>query len=311
MKSSGSIMALILFTAFVSGNVYADRSAEVDTGVKQRYEILMDALESSETSKIDSAYSQLKEMGSSITALLINDLGNKFGVFRRINASRILGDLKENRAVKRLILLAKRDIYARDYAIEALGKIGDERAAEFLIRCLKKGQENTRLQAALALGRIGSAKAITGLYKSAYDKSNRVAAASIIAYARILSKDDIAKVALYTEDERADIRLYAAIALGEVGGEHAVKKLLPLLEDENAKVCCAAISALSRLNVIASAEKLVPLLGNTDKLIKLHARDALFHLTGRDFGYDIKKWNEFLKPESAASEEEPGERGQE
>lgn len=55
--------------------------------------------------------------------------------------------------------------YARDYAVIALGRIGDERAVDSLIGILEEGNVGQRREVIIALGKIGNADAVQPLMK--------------------------------------------------------------------------------------------------------------------------------------------------
>ncbi len=102
----------------------------------------------------------------------------------------------------------------RRHADEALGKIGDKRAVELLIKALEDEYGGVREEAAEALGRIGDKRAVEPLIKA-------------------------------LEDKDVYFRECAAKALGEIGDKRAVEPLIKALEDED--VCESAKEALIKI----------------------------------------------------------------
>lgn len=85
----------------------------------------------------------------------------------RLNAAEALGKIGNKRAVEALIKAVENDPddVVQWFAIEALGKIGDTRAVEPLIEALEKWDMTKRMAAAEALGKIGDTRAIEPLIK--------------------------------------------------------------------------------------------------------------------------------------------------
>jgi HEAT repeat protein len=109
-------------------------------------------------------------------------------------------------AVEPLIkALGDKNCYVREYSAEALGVIGDTRAAEPLIKKLSDDDWRVRRHAAVALGKIGDARAVEPLIKAFND-----------------------------EDRDVDSRGHAARALGEFGDARAVEPLIAALSDDGA-----------------------------------------------------------------------------
>ena len=71
------------------------------------------------------------------------------------------------------------------HAAIALAKIGDERAIEPLIRFLKEGSVNIRLNAARTLGELGDKRAVTPLTEALKDHDYDVCVAVAIGLERI------------------------------------------------------------------------------------------------------------------------------
>jgi HEAT repeat protein len=91
-------------------------------------------------------------------------------------AAWILGELKASEAVVPLIhlLLTSQDMGALEKAVEALGKIGDERAVDFLSKQIASSYLSVRLQTVKALKRIGGDSALSVLKKALNDPVSSV-----------------------------------------------------------------------------------------------------------------------------------------
>jgi len=126
-------------------------------------------------------------------------------------------------AIEPLIaVLADKDRDRCIAAINALGKIGDARAAKPLITLLKNGDEEERKASAIVLGKIGDARAVE-LLIAGLNKKNM--------YAR-----------------------EAVMALGLIGDSRAVEPLVAAYNNQgwhDEEVCRAVIKALGRLGVNA------------------------------------------------------------
>lgn len=91
-------------------------------------------------------------------------------------AAWILGELKAHEARDALIelLQTSQDMGALEKAVEALGKIGDDRAIDVLSHMLTRSYLPVRVKVVEALKRIGSAPAISVLRKALNDPASTV-----------------------------------------------------------------------------------------------------------------------------------------
>ncbi len=115
----------------------------------------------------------------------------------------------------------------RESAAGALGKIGDARAVEPLIKALRDDNEDVCSSAAEALGQIGDARAVEPLINA-------------------------------LRDNKRWVRQHAADALGQIGDARAVEPLINALGDNERWVCQHAAEALG---VIGDARAVEPLIG--------------------------------------------------
>lgn len=105
-------------------------------------------------------------------AKLIAALGHPEPLTRR-RAAWILGELRDRRALAPLIAAVEgsADPDLLEGAVEALGKLGDERAVDALARLLRSSYLSVRLKAVEALRSIGGPRA-TEAMRSALDDPN-------------------------------------------------------------------------------------------------------------------------------------------
>jgi len=161
------------------------------------------------------------KIGTSATEPMIDVLSNSNGTrspFQRESAAEILGKLKDRRAVKPLIDIAKdpaEDEYFRITVVEALGELGDQRAIKSLSDIVNSDENlNMREFAIEALGKIGD-KSVVKLLFDALEK-----------------------------DEQKDTLEATAAALGELKAQNAAKPLLKYLYDEDGAVWGVIVRAL-------------------------------------------------------------------
>jgi HEAT repeat protein len=118
----------------------------------------------------------------------------------RLNATEALGKIGNERAVEPLIKTLENDwdFVVRLFATEALGKIGDARAVEPLIMVLYNADTTIRIAAAEALGMISGGRAVEPLWLNAPELSYLIKALG---------------------DEDEDVRASAKAALRKLGHE--------------------------------------------------------------------------------------------
>ena len=131
-----------------------------------------------------------------------------------------------------------------------------------LIRDLRDEDSEIRRNAANALGEIGDPRAV----------------GSLIAVLR---------------DEDRWVRRNAARALGEIGDPGAVESLIVTLGDEDRWVRWGAVRALGEIRDPRAVEPLLASLKDEDMHIQWAAVVVLEQMTGKPFGEDPIKWQEW------------------
>ncbi len=172
----------------------------------------------------------------------------------RILAARLLGGMTDPGTSALNALLAACDEPDPELvraAVEALGRIGDQRALPLLIGKLDAPQADIKLAAVDALGRFEQlAAAVDGL-------------------SRLL------------DDSDSFLRRRAAQALGTIGGSHAVKHLPQLLADTDRDVCRAALAAItSEVEDLELSDRIIELTFAFSGELRTEAAAALRRLCG-------------------------------
>lgn len=163
-------------------------------------------------------------------------------------------------------------------AAEDLGKIGDARAVEPLIKVLEKGLFSTRKKAAQALARIGK-PALTPLIDALNSEVSdiRQYAAMALGYMGDTKTVELLIVAL--RDDYSFVRVQAAEALGEIRDAKAVKPLIAVLKDDEITAREAAAKALIQIGKPA-VNALMNTLKDRDALVRIRVIDILGKIGG-------------------------------
>ena len=170
----------------------------------------------------------------------------------RYNAADALGKISDKRAVEPLIkALEDKDQYVREIAADALVKIGNG-AVEPLIKTLENKDKGGYVcySAADALGKIGDKRAIEPLIKLLRIEKwefNDPSRFHCVDHLVAIGKSAVEPLIKALEDEDEDVRYYAADALGKIGDKRAVEPLLGILSSDNFYVCRSAAMAFGKL----------------------------------------------------------------
>lgn len=204
--------------------------------------------------KIDPNWTKLERCGNVIPMLLTELNDNKSSV--RSRAAAALGKIGDARAVEPLIkALVNNPSWVRwDVAI-ALGKIGDERAVEPLINALKKDTaSNVRKCIVQALGKIKSKRIVEPLVAALMDKDDDVAKAA----KEILEK-------IVPQWPKSEI------------GKNAVPAFVAILNDKSRSVQSQrlAAEALGEIGDLLALESLVLASENEDGNLRHQVKVAL------------------------------------
>ncbi len=195
--------------------------------------------------------------------------------YSRIEAMQVLGALRANEAVEPLIALATDETvepFLNKKAIEALGNIGDARAAPALVRMLTKERKGKSfyVESSFALYQLGAP------------------AADALLPALEGHDEELLKWARSNGVNPASYAMKAATVLGDLREKRAVAALLKQLAYSNqdpqiqALVRMQAADALARLRAQEAVRPLAGLVSETDATVRDAYVRALARLGGRD-----------------------------
>jgi len=192
----------------------------------------------------------------------------------RLEAAEVLGRIGDARAVEPLIrAIVVEQLEIRVTAITALGKLGDTRAVEPLIKLLEDEEWTVRRNAAEALGKIGDIQAVEPLIQAINDwaiRENAVRALGKIGDARA-----IAPLIETLEDKSVKIRAATAETLGKIGDTRAILPLIMMLGDEYPVVRNCAEEAIEKRSHAQAIEPLIRALGEKNPDVRKEAAKIL------------------------------------
>jgi HEAT repeat protein len=142
----------------------------------------------------------------------------------------------------------EKDSDVRRKAANALGKIGDSRAVEPLIRALNDSDRDVRWHAAKALGKIGDSRAVEPLIRALNNEN------PYVRYGAATSLTKIGELAFEPlinalNESDSQVRAYSAKALGEIGDNRAAGPLTKALDDTCVDVSTSAKEALHKMEI--------------------------------------------------------------
>ena len=219
-------------------------------------------------------------------------------------AAEALGKIGDKSAVPALIKALKDGYWqVRTAAAAALGKIGDKSAVPALIEALKDKDSDVRTAAAEALGTIGDTRAVPALIEALKDWRS-VSTAAAAAALKKMDEFTPERQAIYyafsgNVEESVKLGEIAVPALVEaIKAERYVReniRALGLIKDEralptilrNITKYASAVEATSMFGDKSLSETIVAVMKNTDKSIRIAAKNALRQLKTYGFG----AWN--------------------
>jgi len=182
---------------------------------KDAIKMLINALKDTEVEK--AAHKALIEIGKPSVPMLVEALNDQDLAIRRF-APWVLGDIKDNRAIKPLISIVNdKDDVIRGNAVWALGEIADSRAVDSLTTALGDTNKDVHRNAAIGLGKIDDERAMNAL-------------------------------STLLESAEASDRMLAFEALGTTGNKKAVQPILSALKKyESYEMGKAVLDALRKM----------------------------------------------------------------
>jgi len=209
---------------------------------------LLDKLDTQDAREMWTLIEILGKIGEPAVLPLIDSLkSNNKDVVKL--SSRILGDIKDKRAVPPLIgLLNKDDFNTRGYACESLGKIGDTTAFTSVSLCLKDSVEVVRKSAAVALGRLKDKRAISYLIQGLSDPHFSVRMTSASALVEIGKPSVKPLIKLLNKLKTDTIAAHLAIeSLGKLKNKKATSTLIKKLRSKDWTTRAFTVEALGKI----------------------------------------------------------------
>jgi HEAT repeat protein len=209
---------------------------------------LLDKLDTQDAREMWTVIEILGKIGEPAVMPLIDSLKSDNKDVMKLS-SRILGDIKDKRAIPPLIgLLDKEDFNIRGYACESLGKIQDTSAFTSLSLCLKDSVELVRKNAAVALGRLKDRRAIPYLIQGLSDPHFSVRMTSASALLEI-GKPSVKPLTKLLNTAKTDtIAVYLAIeSLGKLKNERTTSTLVKKLRSKDWATRAFTVEALGEI----------------------------------------------------------------
>ncbi|MDZ8263042.1 HEAT repeat domain-containing protein, partial [Nostoc sp. ChiQUE01b] len=176
---------------------------------------------------------------------------------------------------KLIAALKDSDSDVRDYAAEALAKIGNAEAVPGLIAALKHSKSDVRSSAAEALAKIGNPEAVRGLIAALKDSKSDVRSSAAWALGNIGNAEAVRGLIAALKDSKSDVRSSAAWALGNIGNAEAVRGLIAALKDSKSDVRSSAAWALGNIGNAEAVRGLIAALKDSNSEVKGNAASAL------------------------------------
>jgi HEAT repeat protein len=210
---------------------------------------------------------------------LINALGYRKEPTIQRAAAEALGALGDTRAAPALIAALKSGYSSADLrqvTAVALGQIGDARAVEALVDALKDKERNVREAAAEALVRIG-APAIPSLIAAAQDPAVR---GDVVKALGQIGAPAVEPLIAALKDGDESVRDAAAVVLGQAGDPRAVEPLIATFKEEHWSYVRDDLPAAQALGQIGApaVEPLIAALKHEDWRMRQAAAKALKHI---------------------------------
>ena len=192
-------------------------------------------------------------------------------------AGEALGKIGDLRAVEPLIkLLADSELgNYRHLVAEWLGDLGDPRAVEPLANALSAWYPPTRRDAAESLGKIGDPRAFEPLLETLADSESEVRREAASSLGDLGDPRAVEPLVETLGDSESEVRRQAASSLGDLGDRRAVEPLIKTLADRSSKVSQQAASSLGDLGDPRAVEPLIKTLADSESEARRQAASSL------------------------------------
>lgn len=207
----------------------------------------------------------------------------------RYHALKLLAETREEKIIRGLARTQLDASYGNAIA-EVLGMIKDPVATDDLIAALKG---KAAAKAAWALGRIGEKKAVDPLLKLFKKKKWETRAAALEALAQIAPDRVPELIPQALKDKNHPVRMMAAWVSPAADESGAPETFKTLLGDKDWRVRVAAIEACLALRSRECVGMLIDRFGRENGRLRLDILGALLDLTGKNLGLNPKPWKEW------------------
>lgn len=175
---------------------------------------------------------------------------------------RIIMDIKTRAVDPLLEALRDENFHVRGYAVALLGKLGDERSVEPMVRLFL---EDPRMQETVVntLPRLEERAVIETPHG---DRDVQLPKEVSAAFRRVTTTETVEALRAAIENPTAKVRKFAMRAIFEVQGARSKERLLALLEDEDVEVQRLAVKLLGKLHDKGVIDPLLALLKSRPQL---------------------------------------------
>ncbi|MDY6985642.1 MAG: HEAT repeat domain-containing protein [Candidatus Thermoplasmatota archaeon] len=144
--------------------------------------------------------------------------------------------IRNSESIEKLINRLANEEYEeiRDAAATRLAELKDQRAADYLSKCLLKDPSaSVRKNCAMALGEIGGSRAISALSEASNDSDTTVKHRALKSLQKIGGECVIDGISRFLRDDEPTIKFSAVLALKSIGGASSIDVLQRFLTYEN------------------------------------------------------------------------------
>ncbi|HHT9133651.1 MAG TPA: HEAT repeat domain-containing protein [Candidatus Avalokitesvara rifleensis] len=193
----------------------------------------------------------------------------------RVAAAQSLGELGDESAAESLLrALNDENVSVRESAARALANFKGEDVVKSLTGLLNENTTPVAIAAAESLGQVGSAKAVEPLLELLNNKNAKVREVVAIALGKIKDPRAVPPLINSLKDPEERVR-YAADSLGSIGSSEGVEPLIELLSKGSPRLRESAATALGQIRDERALEALVHATEDADKRVAEQAADAL------------------------------------
>jgi HEAT repeat protein len=193
----------------------------------------------------------------------------------RAKVAEVLGKIGDKKAIEPLVRVLKKDenYIVQTRVVWALGNIGGP-AIEMLVRISKDVDSNIRAKILEVIGRFGGRTAIDSMIAALRDPDFDVRIKAAWMLVRI-GEPSLPALIQTLRDPDVNIRAKAAEILGKIANKRATYPLIQTLKDSDITVCEKAIEALGKIADPKAVDPLIEALETHDPGIQAYAAEAL------------------------------------